>query len=189
MDDDKSRSDLVMEAKAAYVPRQLASRRAGRTGRDVSPQALETVLADISEEVTAGAIERPRREAKQAALTAWSPRAIDDLEHTRQATTPTRGATSSAAITEGSNAGPRPRLPPGRGKSDNVGEREMQPGTVHDRPENLRSDAEDLGGEAGEAMAKYGIIRVRVDNFYYGAFRYTNLDDAIAEAKRHPRAS
>ncbi len=65
----------------------------------------------------------------------------------------------------------------------------MQPGNVHDGPENLCSEAEDLGRDAGEAMAKYGIIRVRVDNFYYGGFRYSNLDDAIAEAKRHPRAS
>ncbi len=65
MDDDKRRSDLVMEAKAAYaVLQQPASRRGGRTGRDVSPPALETTLADISEEVTADAIERRRREGK-----------------------------------------------------------------------------------------------------------------------------
>lgn len=33
-------------------------------------------------------------------------------------------------------------------------------------------------------MARYGITRVRVDYYHYGAFRYTNLKDAIAEAKR-----
>jgi hypothetical protein len=43
--------------------------------------------------------------------------------------------------------------------------------------------------EAVESMAKYGITRVRIDNFCYGGFRYTNLDDAIAEAKRHPPGS
>jgi hypothetical protein len=35
-----------------------------------------------------------------------------------------------------------------------------------------------------EAMAKYGIARVPVDYFHYKEFRYTNLDDAIAQATR-----
>lgn len=38
--------------------------------------------------------------------------------------------------------------------------------------------------EAAEAMAKYEIVRVPVDYFHVGEFRYTNLPDAIAEAKR-----
>ena len=38
--------------------------------------------------------------------------------------------------------------------------------------------------EAAEAMAKYGITRVPVDYFHYKEFRYTNLDDAIAQATR-----
>ena len=33
-------------------------------------------------------------------------------------------------------------------------------------------------------MAKYGIVLVPVDYFHYGKFRYTNLKDAIAQAKR-----
>lgn len=38
-----------------------------------------------------------------------------------------------------------------------------------------------------EAMARYGIVLVPVDYFHYGKFRYTNLKDAIAQAKRdHP---
>jgi thiamine monophosphate synthase len=38
-----------------------------------------------------------------------------------------------------------------------------------------------------EEMAKYGIVLVPVDYFHYGKFRYTNLKDAIAQAKReHP---
>jgi hypothetical protein len=45
-----------------------------------------------------------------------------------------------------------------------------------------------LSPEAVEEMAKYGITRVPVDYFHFGDFRYTNLKDAIAQAKRlrHP---
>jgi hypothetical protein len=50
-----------------------------------------------------------------------------------------------------------------------------------------RSDA-DLGSEAVEEMAKYGITCAQFTQFFYGGYRYTNLADAIAEAKRHPRA-
>jgi hypothetical protein len=49
-----------------------------------------------------------------------------------------------------------------------------------------RSDA-DLGSEAAEEMAKYGITCAQISQFFYGGYRYTNLADAIAEAKRHPR--
>jgi hypothetical protein len=36
-------------------------------------------------------------------------------------------------------------------------------------------------------MAKYGITRVPTDYFHYKEYRYTSLDDAIAQAKRqHP---
>lgn len=41
-----------------------------------------------------------------------------------------------------------------------------------------------LSTEAAEEMAKYGITRVPVDCFHYGDFRYTNLEDAVAQAKR-----
>jgi hypothetical protein len=44
-----------------------------------------------------------------------------------------------------------------------------------------------LRPEAADEMAKYGITRVPVDYFHYGSFRYTNLEDAVSEAKRqHP---
>jgi hypothetical protein len=33
-------------------------------------------------------------------------------------------------------------------------------------------------------LAEYGITRVPVDYYHYKEFRYTNLDDAIAQAKR-----
>jgi len=38
-----------------------------------------------------------------------------------------------------------------------------------------------------DEMAKYGITRVTVDYYHYGAFRYTNLQDARAQAKRTAR--
>jgi hypothetical protein len=41
-----------------------------------------------------------------------------------------------------------------------------------------------INSEIAEAMVKYGIARVPVDYFHYKEFRYTNLDDAIAQAKR-----
>lgn len=41
--------------------------------------------------------------------------------------------------------------------------------------------------QTAEELAKYGITRVPVDYFYYGGFRYTNLDDAVAQAKRQQR--
>jgi hypothetical protein len=41
-----------------------------------------------------------------------------------------------------------------------------------------------INSETAEAMAKYGITRVPVDYFHYKEFRYTNLDDAIAQATR-----
>jgi hypothetical protein len=40
-----------------------------------------------------------------------------------------------------------------------------------------------LTPEAAEDMKKYGIVRVPVDYYYFGKFRYTNLDDALAQAK------
>jgi len=49
------------------------------------------------------------------------------------------------------------------------------------------SDA-DLGGEALAEMAKYAIKCAQISQFFYGGYRYTNLADAIAEAKRRPDA-
>jgi hypothetical protein len=44
----------------------------------------------------------------------------------------------------------------------------------------------DLEGGAVEEMARYGITCTQISQFIYGDYRYTNLTDAIAEAKRHP---
>lgn len=38
--------------------------------------------------------------------------------------------------------------------------------------------------DIADQMATYGITRVPVDYFHIGQFRYSNLEDAIAEARR-----
>jgi len=38
--------------------------------------------------------------------------------------------------------------------------------------------------ESSDELAEYGITRVAVDYFHYKDYRYTNLSDAIAQAKR-----
>lgn len=38
--------------------------------------------------------------------------------------------------------------------------------------------------DVADEMVRYGITRVPVDYFYYKEFRYTNLEDALAQAKR-----
>lgn len=44
-----------------------------------------------------------------------------------------------------------------------------------------------LSPETNEEMVKFGITRVPVDYFYCGEYRYTNLKDAIAQAKRQQK--
>lgn len=44
-----------------------------------------------------------------------------------------------------------------------------------------------VGPKDTEDMAKYGIARIPVDYFHIGGFRYTNLNDAVAQAKRQRR--
>ncbi len=38
--------------------------------------------------------------------------------------------------------------------------------------------------EAVEQMARYGITRVQTDQFHYKDYRYSRLNDALAQAKR-----
>jgi hypothetical protein len=52
-------------------------------------------------------------------------------------------------------------------------------------PATIDPTGSDLSAEAVDEMAKYGITRAQINHFFYGGFRYTNLGDAIAEAKRH----
>jgi hypothetical protein len=44
-----------------------------------------------------------------------------------------------------------------------------------------------VSAQAEQEMAQHGITRVPHDYFYYGEFRYTNLNDAIEQAKRQER--
>ena len=53
-------------------------------------------------------------------------------------------------------------------------------------PANHREATPTLGDDAAQEMAKYGITRVSIDYFHYKEYRYTRLDDAIAQAKRQP---
>ena len=41
-----------------------------------------------------------------------------------------------------------------------------------------------LSVETRQEMDRYGIVRVPADIFRYGEFRYTNVQDALAQAKR-----
>ena len=51
---------------------------------------------------------------------------------------------------------------------------------------NMRNDYEaEPTQEMIDEMDKYGIIRFPVYYFQYGSYRYTNLKDAVAQAKRH----
>jgi hypothetical protein len=50
---------------------------------------------------------------------------------------------------------------------------------VHPEPSHV-TDA-----ETDAALKQYGIVKVPAHNFEYGGYRYTNIKDAIAEAKRH----
>jgi len=51
-----------------------------------------------------------------------------------------------------------------------------------------RKEAPPIARDIADQMAAYGITRVPVDYFHVGKFRYSNLDDAIAEAKRQALA-
>jgi hypothetical protein len=46
------------------------------------------------------------------------------------------------------------------------------------------AECPDTAPDVARRMARYGIIRVPVDYFHLGEFRYSNLEDAIAEARR-----
>jgi hypothetical protein len=43
--------------------------------------------------------------------------------------------------------------------------------------------------DIADLMATYGITRVPMDYFHVGKYRYSNLNDAIAEAKRRQPAA
>ena len=56
-----------------------------------------------------------------------------------------------------------------------------KPSTLPDSPQG---STDDNHASDAEEMAKYGILRVTVNYYHYGDFRYTSLKDAVAQAKR-----
>ena len=50
--------------------------------------------------------------------------------------------------------------------------------------ENHEELASAFGPDVTKEMVKFGITRVSIDHFHYKDFRYTNVKDAIAQAKR-----
>lgn len=55
--------------------------------------------------------------------------------------------------------------------------------------ENTDNSHSTMNGEDAKEMQKFGITRTPVDYFYFGKYRYTDLKDAIAQARRHNSAS
>jgi hypothetical protein len=53
----------------------------------------------------------------------------------------------------------------------------------------MTAATEDPPTDVASTLTKYGITQVSQDIFHYGGYRYTNLQDAVAEAKRHPMES
>ena len=55
-------------------------------------------------------------------------------------------------------------------------------------PVDVKKSSPVLSPEEAKAMAAYGIRRVPVDYFHFGDLRYSNLKDAVAQAKRQQKA-
>ena len=51
-----------------------------------------------------------------------------------------------------------------------------------------KNSSPSLSPADAKTMETHGITRVPVDYFYFGGFRYTNLKDAVAEARRQQKA-
>jgi hypothetical protein len=55
-------------------------------------------------------------------------------------------------------------------------------------PEHIDGVREPSPDVSADELIKYNIKRVSVDFFHYQGFRYTNLKDAVAQARRDQRA-
>ena len=56
-------------------------------------------------------------------------------------------------------------------------------------PPDIKTSSEAGHRVSDDEITKYGITRVAVDHFHYREFQYTNLEDAVAQAKRDGAAS
>jgi hypothetical protein len=81
----------------------------------------------------------------------------------------------NAADTPAGGASPPPRAQSGPGAADAavLGESRRPPGGPGDGD-----------GSRNASLAEYGIVTAPIDYFHVGAYRYTAMDDAVAEAKR-----
>lgn len=68
------------------------------------------------------------------------------------------------------------------GKDGSGGKRKDAP--TPENPPKPDAPATQPNAARAKAMGHYGISWVPVDYYHYGVFRYTNLEDAIAQAKR-----
>lgn len=60
--------------------------------------------------------------------------------------------------------------------------------TPADRQHNSESSGNEGGSLAPDALAEpLGVVRHVTETYSVGAFRYTNIDDAIAQARRMTR--
>lgn len=58
---------------------------------------------------------------------------------------------------------------------------------AYNMEEHMSSETGNIESEQ-DMIDRYGIIRVPADYFLYGQYRYTNLKDAVAQAKRNEAA-
>jgi len=49
---------------------------------------------------------------------------------------------------------------------------------------SIVTDASRPSAETESELTRYGIVRVPADHYEFGGYRYTNLADAVAEARR-----
>lgn len=64
----------------------------------------------------------------------------------------------------------------------------MPHSTPVDRPRNSESSGNEGGSLAPDALAEsLGVVRHVTETYSVGTFRYTNIDDAIAQARRMTR--
>lgn len=54
---------------------------------------------------------------------------------------------------------------------------------------NIRVATPEISREDAASMARYEITRVPSESFHYREFRYANLKDALAQAKRDEQRS
>ena len=52
-----------------------------------------------------------------------------------------------------------------------------------------RTSPDPRANDPAQQMSQYDVVRVAADRFAFGGYSYPRLEDAVAEAKRRPRAA